>query len=52
MLWVLAAILFAFWVIALALKVTTGLIHIALVAAAIFFVFGFFRAGRHQRAGV
>jgi hypothetical protein len=42
-LWILAAVLVAFWVMGLALKVTTGLIHIALVAALILFVLGFFR---------
>jgi hydrogenase-4 membrane subunit HyfE len=42
-LWILAAILVAFWVMGLALKVTTGLIHIALVAALVLFVLGFFR---------
>ncbi len=45
-LWILAAILVAFWVAGLALKVTTGLIHIALVAALILFVLGFFRGRR------
>jgi len=43
MLWILAAVLFAFWVLGLAFKLTTGLIHIALVAALILFVLGFFR---------
>jgi hypothetical protein len=50
MIWVLAAVLLAFWILGLAFKVTTGLIHIALVAAVILFIFGFFRgrtAGRH-----
>ena len=42
-LWILAAVLVAFWVMGLALKITTGLIHIALVAALILFVLGFFR---------
>ncbi|GEJ58601.1 lmo0937 family membrane protein [Anaeromyxobacter diazotrophicus] len=51
MLWILAAILFAFWIVGLALKVTTGLIHIALVAAVILFVLGFFR-GRRSTAAV
>ncbi len=46
-LWILAAILVAFWVLGLALKVTTGLIHLALIAALILFVLGFFR-GRHS----
>ncbi len=43
MLWILAALLLAFWIAGLALKVTTGLIHIALVAALILFVLGFVR---------
>lgn len=43
MLFILAAILFALWVLGLALKVTTGLIHVALVAAVILFILGFFR---------
>jgi hypothetical protein len=46
MLWILAAVLFAFWVLGLAFKVTTGLVHIALVAALILFVLGFFRGRR------
>ena len=33
MLWFIGALFLVFWVIALALKVTTGLIHLALVAA-------------------
>lgn len=51
-LWILAAILIAFWVIGLALKITTGLIHIALVAAVILFILGFFRGRRAGRASV
>lgn len=43
MLWMIGAVLFAIWVLALMFKVTTGLIHIALVAALIFFVWGFVR---------
>ena len=46
MLWVLAAVLLAFWILGLAFKVTTGLIHIALVAAVILFILGFFRGRR------
>ena len=45
-LWILAAVLLAFWVLGLARKVTTGLIHIALIAALILFVLGFFRGRR------
>ena len=50
MLWVIAAILLAFWILGLAFKVTTGLIHIALVAAIILFVLGFFRGRRTTTA--
>lgn len=50
-LWILAAILLAFWVLGLAFKITTGVIHVALVAALILFVIGFFR-GRSSRAAV
>jgi hypothetical protein len=46
MLWVLAAVLFAFWIAGLAFKVTTGLIHLALVAALLLFVVGFARGRR------
>jgi Family of unknown function (DUF5670) len=42
-LWIIAAVLLAFWILGLAFKVTTGIIHIALVAALILFVLGFFR---------
>ncbi len=51
MIWILAAVLLAFWVLGLAFKVTSGLIHIALVAALILFVLGFFR-GRTSAGGV
>ena len=50
-LWIIAAVLLAFWILGLAFKVTTGIIHIALVAALILFVLGFFR-GRRSRATV
>ena len=50
MLWILASVLLAFWVLGLAFKVTTGLIHIALVAALILFVLGFFRGRRSTTA--
>lgn len=46
MLWVLAALALAIWIVGLAFKVTTGLIHIALVAAVILFIAGFFRGRR------
>jgi hypothetical protein len=48
MLFALAAILFLVWVLGLAFKVTVGVIHLALVAAVILFVIGFFR-GRTPR---
>ena len=47
MLWFLGALLIVFWVIGLAFKVTTGVIHLALVAGLILFVLGFFR-GRNR----
>ncbi len=50
MLFVIAAILFAFWILGLAFKITTGLIHIALVAAIILFILGFFRGRRSAAA--
>ncbi len=46
MLYFLALVLFAFWAIALAFKVTVGAIHIALVLAVIFFVLGLIRGRR------
>jgi VIT1/CCC1 family predicted Fe2+/Mn2+ transporter len=46
MLWFLGALLIVFWVIGVALKVTTGLIHVALIAGLILFILGFFK-GRH-----
>ena len=49
MLWFLGALLIVFWVIGLAFKVTTGLIHVALIVGLILFVLGFFR-GRHTTA--
>ena len=49
MLWFLGALLIVIWVIAVALKVTTGILHVALIAGLILFVMGFFR-GRHPTA--
>lgn len=49
MLWLLGALLIVFWILGLAFKVTTGVIHIALIAGLILFVLGFFR-GRHTTA--
>jgi Family of unknown function (DUF5670) len=43
MLWFLGALLIIFWVIGLAFKVTTGVIHLALIAGLILFVLGFFK---------
>ena len=43
MLWFIGALLIVFWVIGLAFKVTTGVIHIALIAGLILFVRGFFK---------
>ncbi|HTO98734.1 MAG TPA: DUF5670 family protein [Myxococcales bacterium] len=46
MLWFLGALLIVCWVIGLAFKVTTGVIHIALIAGLILFILGFFRGKR------
>jgi Family of unknown function (DUF5670) len=46
MLWILASILLVAWIVSLALKVTTGIIHVLLVAAIILYVFGFVRGRR------
>jgi hypothetical protein len=43
MLWVIGALLFGAWVLSLIFEVASGLIHIALVAAVIFFAWGFLR---------
>jgi hypothetical protein len=43
MLWFIGALLIVFWIIGLAFKVTTGVIHLALVAGLVLFVLGFFR---------
>jgi hypothetical protein len=43
MLWFLGALLIVVWIVCLALKVTTGVIHLALIAGLILFVIGFFR---------
>jgi hypothetical protein len=50
MLWFLGALLIVVWVIGLAFKVTTGIIHIALIAGLILFVLGFFRGRRTPAA--
>jgi hypothetical protein len=51
MLWLIASILLIAWIVSLALKVTTGIIHILLVAAIILYIFGFVR-GRRGHAAV
>ncbi len=43
MLWFLGALLIVFWVIGLAFKVTSGVVHLALIVGLILFVLGFFR---------
>jgi Flp pilus assembly protein TadB len=43
MLWFIGALLIVCWVIGLAFKVTTGVIHLALIAGLILFVLGFFK---------
>jgi hypothetical protein len=43
MLWFLGALLIVFWILGLAFKVTTGVIHLALIAGLILFVLGFLR---------
>lgn len=43
MLWIIGAVLFAVWVLSLVFKVASGLVHIALLAALVFFVWGFVR---------
>jgi hypothetical protein len=50
MLWFLGALLIVFWVLGLAFKVTTGLIHIALIAGLILFIMGFFKGRRTTAA--
>ena len=49
MLWFIGALLIVFWVIGLAFKVTTSVIHLALIAGLILFVLGFFK-GRDRTA--
>jgi Family of unknown function (DUF5670) len=46
MLWFLGALLIVVWVIGLAFKATTGLIHVALLAGLILFVLAFFKGRR------
>lgn len=47
MLWFLGSLLIVIWIIGLAFKVTTGVIHVALIAGLLLFILGFFR-GRHS----
>lgn len=46
MLWTLIVILVVLWVVGLALKVTTGLIHLLIVAAIILFIVRLFLGRR------
>ncbi len=46
MLWLIGSILLLIWIVSLAFKVATGLIHLLLIAAVIFFIAGFFRGRR------
>ncbi len=46
MLWTLIVILVVLWVIGLALKVTTGLIHLLIIAAIILFIVRMFTGRR------
>lgn len=46
MLWTLIVILVVLWVVGLALKVTTGLIHLLIVAAIILFIVRLFMGRR------
>ena len=48
MFWFVGALLIIFWVIGLAFKITTGVIHLALIAGLILFVLGFLQ-GRNNR---
>jgi hypothetical protein len=48
MLFIIGLLLFGIWIATLALKVTTGLIHLLLVAAIILWIVGFAR-GRFGR---
>ena len=50
MLWFLGALLIVFWILGLAFKVTTGIIHIALIAGLILFVAGFFKGKKTTAA--
>ena len=51
MLYLVGAVLLALWIAGIAFKVTAGIIHLALVAAFVFFVYGFLRrrTGRATR---
>lgn len=43
MLWTIGVVLFVVWLLSLLFEVASGLIHIALVAALIFFAWGFMK---------
>ncbi len=46
MLWLIGSILLVIWILAIALKVTTGLIHLLLAAAIVLYLLGLFRGRR------
>lgn len=52
MLWIIASILLVAWIVSLALKVTTGVIHLLVVAAIILYIIGFVRGRGHGTASV
>lgn len=51
MLYLVGAVLLALWIAGLAFKVTAGVIHLALIAALIFFVCGYFRGRTTHTTG-
>ena len=52
MLWIIASILLVAWIVSLALKVTTGVIHLLVVAAIILYIVGFLRGRGRGTASV
>ncbi len=51
MLWILASILLLAWIVALAFKVTVGVIHLLVIAAIVLYIVGFLR-GRTRSSTV
>ena len=49
MLYILASILVAFWIIGMALKIGASFIHLALIAAFVLFVVGVFQSRTPSR---